>query len=110
MTSKGRAVAKRDCYSLQIGGRESIVRYRDEIGFVTTRKRRKLDDISYILTEFGTGWEAAVEWIRRYEYRMGEGRQRWFRRSRPLEWGEAEREYERFLSRRRAMLRAQGGQ
>ena len=98
ITSRGKAVARRDCHSLQIRDRDSIVRYGREVGFVTPRKRRKLADIVYILTEFGEGRKAAIEWIRRYEYRLGEGRERWFRRKRLLSWEEAEEEYREFLA------------
>ncbi len=100
VTRKGRSVARSDCYLLRIYRRESIVKYSREIGFVTPRKQRKLRDIADILTEFGSGWEAAVEWIRRYEYKRGMGRQRWFRRKKFLDWDEALEEYQRFLARK----------
>ncbi|MDK2371896.1 MAG: LAGLIDADG family homing endonuclease [Candidatus Korarchaeota archaeon] len=100
VTRKGRSVARRDCYFLRIYQQESIMKYREEIGFVTPRKQEKLEDIADILSEFGSGREAAVEWIRRYEYREGMGRQRWFRRKRFLGWKDAVKEYEKFLARR----------
>ncbi len=97
---KGRSVARKDCYLLRIYRRESTVKYSKEIGFVTSRKQRKLEDIADILTKFGSGRKAAVEWIRRYEHRRGMGRQRWFRRKKFLEWEDAIEEYEKFLARR----------
>ncbi len=100
VTRKGRSVARRNCYFLRIYRQDSIVRYWEEVGFVALRKREKLEDIAYILSNLGSGWEAAVEWIRRYEYKRGMGRQRWFRRKRFLEWEDALEEYERFLARR----------
>lgn len=86
VTRKGRAVARRGCYFLRIYRQESIMKYREEVGFVIPRKQEKLEDIVDILTEFGSGWEAAMEWIRRYEYKRGMGRQRWFRRKKLLNW------------------------
>ncbi len=105
VTRKGRSVARRDCYFLRIYRQGGIIRYRDEVGFVTSRKQEKLEDIVYILSNLGSGREAAVEWIRRYEYKRGMGRQRWFRRERFLEWEDAVKEYERFLARRSAINR-----
>ncbi len=101
-TSKGRSVARRDCYQLHVVRQESIVRFHREVGFVTPRKREKLRDIVDILETLGTGREAAVEWVRRYKYRLGGGRERWFRRRQPLSWSEAEREYERIVAWRRS--------
>jgi len=79
---------------------ESIVKFQKIINPSVRRKREKLRDIADILTEFGSGWEAAVEWIRRYEYKRGMGRQRWFRRKKFLDWDEALEEYQRFLARK----------
>lgn len=100
ITSKGETVARKDCFFLTIRTPESIVKFQKMINPSVRRKREKLRDIAGILTKFGFGWEAAVEWIRRYEYKRGMGRQRWFRRKRFLDWEEAIEEYERFLARR----------
>ena len=100
ITSKGKTVARKDCFFLMIRMPESIVKFQKIINPSVRRKREKLRDIADILTEFGSGWEAAVEWIRRYEYKRGMGRQRWFRRKRLLDWDEALEEYERFLARK----------
>jgi len=43
-----------------------------------------------------------VEWIRRYEYRRGAGRQRWFRRKKFLDREDAIEEYGRFLAQRKS--------
>ncbi len=98
ITSKGRTVARKDCFYLRIRTPESIARFRMMINPSIRRKREKLEDIVDILTKHGSGWEAAVEWIRRYEYRRGAGRQRWFRRKKFLNWDDALEEYERFLA------------
>ena len=100
ITSKGRTVARKDCFYLRIGAPESIVRFHRMVKPSIRRKREKLKDIADILTNFGSGWEAAVGWIRRYEYKEGMGRQRWFRRKKFLEWEDAIEEYEKFLARR----------
>ncbi len=85
ITSKGKTVARKDCFFLTIRTPESIVKFQKMINPSVRKKREKLRDMADILTKFGFGWEAAVEWIRRYEYREGMGRQRWFRRKKFLE-------------------------
>ncbi len=96
-TSKGRSIARRNCYTLEVYRRDAIIRFHDRMKLFTVRKQEKLKDVVDILTRFGLGRRAAVEWIRRYEYRRGMGRQRWFRRKRFLDWEDALEEYERFL-------------
>ena len=103
VTSKGASVAKRDCYYLRIFSSTSIIRFYEKVGFSIERKEEKLRDIAYILREFGHGRRASIEWIRRYEYRMGVGRQRWFKRRRLLGLEEAEEEYRKFLARKRRL-------
>jgi len=95
---KGTTIASKECYVLYILGVHGVASFEERIGFSVARKRRKLRDIVDILEDFGTGWEAAVEWIRRYEYVIGMGRERWRGRKRLLGSEEAKREYERHLA------------
>ncbi|MEM1905561.1 MAG: LAGLIDADG family homing endonuclease [Nitrososphaerota archaeon] len=81
--SRGIVFARKDCYSLRISRAESIKRYAAEIGFISERKQRKLMDIIEIYEAYGCGMDAAIEWMRRYEYRRC-GRERWMRRDQPL--------------------------
>ena len=60
-----------------------------------------MEDVSNILERFGLTEDAAVEWIRMYRYERGKGRERWFKRDRPLSRKEALKEYKKFLSSRR---------
>ncbi len=85
VTSKGIARASRDCFALRIKDVASILRYSKEVGFDVPRKQEKLRDLVYVLTTYGAGIRASVEWIRRYEYVEGSGRERWFRRDRMLD-------------------------
>jgi len=101
VTSKGRTVARKDCYAIRISGYHNIIRFYQEIGFSIPRKMNKLLDVVDIRRRF-KGKRAAIEWIRRYEYRKGEGRTRWFKRDRPLTLKEALKEYERFVSSKRS--------
>ncbi len=101
VTSKGRAVASRDCYNLMVIRSGSIIEFSRRVGFSIGRKMEKLRDIAEILDKYGTGRRAAIEWIRRYEHRTGEGRERWFRRERVLGLDEAVEEYSRFVSKGR---------
>lgn len=99
VTSKGRTTAKKDCYMLYTTRSCDLIQFYSKIGFSIPRKMEKLMDIVYILKNF-KGKRAAIEWIRRYEYRRGEGRTRWFKREKPLSIEEALKEYEKFLSSR----------
>ncbi|MDK2464246.1 MAG: LAGLIDADG family homing endonuclease [Candidatus Korarchaeota archaeon] len=94
-TSKGEARARKTCYYFEIRGLENLKAFQKEIGFVSKRKRRKLADVIDILGRSRDSVVAAVEWIRRYEYRVGLGRERWFPRELPLSLEEAWEEYER---------------
>ncbi|RLG43063.1 MAG: hypothetical protein DRO01_00160 [Thermoproteota archaeon] len=91
ITSRGTTQARKNCYSLRIQDIESLTRYAKEINFVVRRKREKLGDIVRILSTYGTGVRASVEWIRRYMYVRGEGRERWVRRDTTLTLESAER-------------------
>ena len=75
--------------------------FYSKIGFSILRKMEKLRDIVYILKNFKRK-RTAIEWIRRCEYRRGEGRTRWFKRDRSLTLKEALKEYERFVSSKRS--------
>jgi intein-encoded DNA endonuclease-like protein len=99
VTSKGRATARKDCYMLYTTRSGDLIEFHSKIGFSIPRKMEKLRDIVYILENF-KGRGAAIEWIRRYEYRRGEGRERWFKRKSPLSQEDALEEYEKFLSSR----------
>ncbi len=100
VTSKGTSVARKDCYLLEVATSASKIRFYEKVNFSIKRKREKLQDIVYILREFGVGKRAAIEWIQMYEYRVGAGRRRWFKRRHPLGLEEAEEEYRKFLARR----------
>ncbi len=100
VSSKGRVEARRDCYRFTIRGLENLRRFREEIGFIVERKRRKLDDIINVLQILQITRDmhsAAIEWIRRYEYKKGLGRERWFPRERILGLKEAREYYKKFL-------------
>ena len=83
-----KAIFKKDCYRLDILRKDSVIRYGEEIGFISRRKREKLNDIIDILRMYGKTERGAVEWIRRYEYRS-RGREKWVKRRSPLTHGEA---------------------
>lgn len=100
ISSKGRVEARKDCYRFNIRGLENLRRFREKIGFIVERKRRKLDDIIDVLQATRDTLSAAIEWIRRYEYKRGLGRERWFPRERILGLEEAWEYYERFLRRK----------
>ena len=100
VSSKGRVEARKDCYRFNIRGLENLRRFREEIGFIVERKRRKLDDIIYVLQTTRDTLSAAIEWVRRYEYKRGLGRERWFPREEILGLEEAWEYYERFLGRK----------
>ena len=95
-TSKGVTMAKKNLYAFGIYGLENLSKFREEIGFVSERKKRKLRDIVDILEEHDL-ITAAVEWVRRYKYVEGSGRERWFPRRTPLSLEEAWEEYEGHL-------------
>lgn len=71
--------------------------FEEKIGFCVNRKRRKLRDVVDILESFGKRQRAAIEWIRRYKYVTGKGRERWYRRKKPLKLENAKREYIKHL-------------
>ena len=97
---RGREVRfNKPCYELAITCKDSITRYGEEIGFISKRKREKLDDIIDILEKYGRSKEGAVEWIRRYEYRR-RGRERWIKRESPLTYEEAISELMRLVRER----------
>ncbi|HIE23844.1 MAG TPA: hypothetical protein EYP68_06410 [Candidatus Korarchaeota archaeon] len=98
VTSRGRTVARKDCYVLYTTRSSDLIRFYRKIGFSIKRKMDKLRDIVYIRQNF-KGKRAAIEWIRRYEYRRGEGRTRWFRREKPLSLEDALKEYKRLTLR-----------
>lgn len=77
---------------------DNLKTFRREIGFISGRKRKKLDDVIEILGKSGDRIGATVKWISRYEYRIGCGRERWFPRESPLQPEEAWEEYERHLN------------
>ena len=96
----GREVSySKPCYRLMITHKDSIIRYGEEIGFISMRKQEKLNDIINILEKHGKTKEGAMEWIRRYEYRRG-GRERWVKRESPLSREEAISELTRLLRER----------
>ena len=96
----GRMVrCNKSCYQLVITRKDSIIRYGEEIGFISKRKREKLEDIIDILERYGKSREGAVEWIRRYEYRR-KGGQRWIKRELPLTREEAVSELTKLLKER----------
>ena len=101
-TSRGEARARKTCYYFEIRGLENLKAFQTEIGFVSKRKRRKLADVIEILDRSRDSIVAAVEWIRRYEYRVGLGRERWFPRRTPLTLEEAWEEYEKHTEAREA--------
>ncbi|RLG49253.1 MAG: hypothetical protein DRO00_10205 [Thermoproteota archaeon] len=94
-TSKGVARATKACYRFQIRGLNNLKAFQRQIGFLSERKRRKLADVIEILERSRDRIIAAVEWIRRYEYRTRLGRERWLLRKSPLKLEEAWEEYER---------------
>ncbi|MEM1977197.1 MAG: LAGLIDADG family homing endonuclease [Nitrososphaerota archaeon] len=98
--SRGIVIARKDCYFLRILRAESIERYAAEIGFISERKRRKLADMIEIYEAYGCGVDAAIEWMRRYEYRRC-GRERWMRRGQPISREQAEAELQAYLSLKR---------
>ena len=97
---RGRKVSyNKPFYQLMITHKDSIIRYGEEIGFISKRKREKLDDIIDILEKYGKTEEGAVEWIRRYEY-IRRGAERWIKRKAPLSREEAVSELTRLLKER----------
>jgi len=96
----GREVSySKPCYRLMITHKDSIIRYGEEIGFISIRKQEKLNDIINILEKHGKTKGGAMEWIRRYEYREG-GRERWVKRESTLPREEAISELTRLLRER----------
>jgi intein-encoded DNA endonuclease-like protein len=91
---------KKPCYEVIITSNDSIKRYSEKIGFISRRKREKLDDIINILEKYGKTEEGAIEWVRRYRYCEG-GRERWIRRQTLLSREEAISELSRLLRERR---------
>ncbi|MEM3922299.1 MAG: hypothetical protein QXG25_05410 [Nitrososphaerota archaeon] len=103
--SRGIIITRKDCYSLRISRAESIKRYAAEIGFISERKRGKLADIIEIYEAYGCGMDAAIEWMRRYEYRLC-GRERWMRRDQQISREQAEAELQAYLSLKRKRVAA----
>ena len=97
-TRKGTAVASKECYVLCVAGVQSIMNFEEKIGFCISRKKEKLRDIVHILRRFGKGVEAAIEWIRRYEYLTEMGRERWYKRKKILCLNNAKMEYKSHLA------------
>jgi len=97
---RGREVIfKKDVYRLEICQKNSIIRYGEEIGFISKRKQEKLNDIVNILKKCGESVEGAIEWIRRYEYHR-RGKERWIKRESLLTREEAISELSRLLRER----------
>ena len=95
----GEAVTKKDCYILSITEKDSIVRYSEKICFISKRKREKLIDVVDILKKYGCTLEAAIEWVRRYEYHR-RGKERWIKRESILTYEEAISELSKLLRER----------
>jgi len=70
--------------------------YASKIGFVSRRKQEKLADLTEVLEKFGNGMLAALEWIRRYQYKKV-GRERWIKRRQILEYEVAKQELKKHL-------------
>lgn len=87
-SSRGKVQARKSCYTLKIKDFNSISRFLEMIGSSIERKRTKLVDIVDILGS-NRGIYAAIEWLRRYERRPNEGKEKWFRRKKPLTIEEA---------------------
>lgn len=59
---------KKNCYRLSIWKKESILRYNEVIGFISKRKKEKLNDLVNIIKTHKKSKERSIEWTKLYRY------------------------------------------